>query len=377
MGASSWPSVEEVDNVRNVVAKMSGRDHKDVKFAVSPYRICPLGAHIDHQVFLRSKQFLGDVTFRCVTSIFVKVYNIDAEQYTGFELESYGIRSVNKNRRNSVNEEQISKETHEEPGWARYARGALYALQTRGHHLSPSPFFVLVLLLMLQGIIGYICGSEEHSSGLSSSAAVFLRSKQFLGDVTFRCVTSIFVKVYNIDAEQYTGFELESYGIRSVNKNRRNSVNEEQISKETHEEPGWARYARGALYALQTRGHHLSPSPFFVLVLLLMLQGIIGYICGSEEHSSGLSSSAALLDQQVGIAYLLALENANDKTMSPEDNVELDRVIENEYLNLKNGLLDQSAILLSKYGYLTCVDCKDQVTNLSYKLSIVNNFLQK
>ncbi|RZR74193.1 hypothetical protein BHM03_00033381, partial [Ensete ventricosum] len=33
-------------------------------------------------------------------------------------------------------------------------------------------------------------------------------------------------------------------------------------------------------------------------------------------------------------------------------------VIENEYLHLKNGILDQSAILLSKYGYLTWMDCK-------------------
>lgn len=29
--------------------------------------------------------------------------------------------------------------------------------------------------------------------------------------------------------------------------------------------------------------------------------------------------------EQVGIAYLLALERANDKTISPEDNIELDR----------------------------------------------------
>nr|XP_010913777.2 galacturonokinase [Elaeis guineensis] len=205
MGASSWPSAEEVDNVRNVVAKMSGRDHRDVKFVVSPYRICPLGAHIDHQ---------GGI----VTAMTINM----------------GI------------------------------------------------------------ILGFIPTDDGQ---------VFLHSKQFQGDVTF-------------------------------------SVNEEQISKETHQEPGWAHYARGALYALQKRGYHLS-------------KGIIGYICGSEEHSSGLSSSAA-----VGIAYLLALENANDKTISPEDNVELDRVIENEYLNLRNGILDQSAILLSKYGYLTCVDCK-------------------
>lgn len=36
------------------------------------------------------------------------------------------------------------------------------------------------------------------------------------------------------------------------------SVNEEHIPEETHEEPGWGRYARGALYALQRKGHHLS-----------------------------------------------------------------------------------------------------------------------
>lgn len=34
------------------------------------------------------------------------------------------------------------------------------------------------------------------------------------------------------------------------------------------------------------------------------------------------------------------------------------RLIENEYLGLKNGILDQSAILLSSYGCLTCMDCK-------------------
>lgn len=29
---------------------MSGRDIGDVRVVISPYRICPLGAHIDHQV---------------------------------------------------------------------------------------------------------------------------------------------------------------------------------------------------------------------------------------------------------------------------------------------------------------------------------------
>lgn len=36
--------------IREKVAEMSGRDSKEVRVVVSPYRICPLGAHIDHQV---------------------------------------------------------------------------------------------------------------------------------------------------------------------------------------------------------------------------------------------------------------------------------------------------------------------------------------
>jgi galactokinase len=67
---------------------------------------------------------------------------------------------------------------------------------------------------------------------------------------------------------------------------------------------------------------------------------------------SGLSSSAA-----VGIAYLLALEEANGLQMSPEANIGLDQAIENEYLGLRNGILDQSGILLSRKDHLTWIDC--------------------
>jgi galactokinase len=67
----------------------------------------------------------------------------------------------------------------------------------------------------------------------------------------------------------------------------------------------------------------------------------------------GLSSSAA-----VGIAYLLALEAANDLDPIPEQNIELDRFIENVYLGLRNGVLDQSMILLSEQNCLTYLDCQ-------------------
>uniref|UniRef100_A0A7C9F4F2 Galactokinase n=2 Tax=Opuntia streptacantha TaxID=393608 RepID=A0A7C9F4F2_OPUST len=197
MGACSWPSEAELKELRDMVAEMSGRTPQEVRVVVSPYRICPLGAHVDHQVVLRSAQFEGELRFR-----------VDETQHP----KNYGKENGTVNSNGSVKPEQ-------ECGWGRYARGALYALQSKGNVLN-------------QGIIGLISGSM----GLDSS---------------------------------------------------------------------------------------------------------------------GLSSSAA-----VGIAYLLALENANDMSVSPTENIEYDRLIENEYLGLSNGILDQSAILLSRRGCLTFMDCK-------------------
>lgn len=225
MGASSWPSVEELDGVKKVVAEMSGGDAGDVRVVVSPYRICPLGAHIDHQG--------GTVS----------------------------AMTINK---------------------------------------------------------GIILGFVP-----SGGAQVFLRSGQFEGDVKFR-----------VDEAQCPR------NARPVQEN---------VSLVIHEEMDWGCYARGALYALQKSGKKLT-------------MGIIGFICGSGGlDSSGLSSSAA-----VGIAYLLALESANNITACPTENIELDRLIENGFLGLKNGILDQSAILLSEHGCLTCMNCKTKEHCLIY-----------
>lgn len=102
--------------------------------------------------------------------------------------------------------------------------------------------------------------------------------------------------------------------------------------------PAWGRYAAGAAVALNRR----RP----------LARGIQGGIAG-EAPVGGLSSSAA-----VGVAYLLALEHANALEVTPEENIELDRIIENEYIGLKNGILDQSMILLSRKGALTAMDCR-------------------
>jgi galactokinase len=106
--------------------------------------------------------------------------------------------------------------------------------------------------------------------------------------------------------------------------------------------PDWGDYARGAAQALM-QSHPLQV-------------GMDAVVLGSMPIG-GLSSSAA-----VGIAYLLALEEVNGLTVSPAENIELDRYVENVYLGLKNGVLDQSVILLSDRDCLTYLDCSSMHT---------------
>jgi galactokinase len=100
----------------------------------------------------------------------------------------------------------------------------------------------------------------------------------------------------------------------------------------------WGNYVRGAVRALQ------QTYPLYA--------GIDALVEG-RMPIGGLSSSAA-----VGVAYLLALEVANGLHLSPEENIQHDRYIENVYLGLKNGILDQSIILMSDRDHLTFLDCR-------------------
>jgi galactokinase len=83
----------------------------------------------------------------------------------------------------------------------------------------------------------------------------------------------------------------------------------------------------------------------------------------------GLSSSAA-----VTIAYLLALEAINELPVSPQENVSLVRFTENEYIGLKNGILDQSVILFSDHNHLTLIDCQTMQIDNAPATSLANNF---
>ena len=103
----------------------------------------------------------------------------------------------------------------------------------------------------------------------------------------------------------------------------------------------WGRYAAGAVLALEDVGIPVE-------------RGIAGVVEG-ELPVGGLSSSAA-----VSIAYLLALEAVNGADIAPAQNIRLQQYIENVHIGLKNGILDQSVILLSERGRLLVLDCLDE-----------------
>jgi galactokinase len=112
--------------------------------------------------------------------------------------------------------------------------------------------------------------------------------------------------------------------------------------------PGdWGNYARGAALALRSE--------------YAIQTGIDGVIEGNLP-AGGISSSAA-----AGVAYLLALEEVNGLDISQQENVQLDRQIENGYIGLNNGILDQSVILLAERGRLLRLDCQSRThDSLSY-----------
>lgn len=124
------------------------------------------------------------------------------------------------------------------------------------------------------------------------------------------------VRLYSMN---YPGVaEFDIYGIKSPGRD------------------DWGRYAMGAAKALaEYRG---------------IGRGFTGALTGTLP-SAGLSSSASS-----GLAYLKALAYVNDLELGPEEYVELDRKIENDYLRLSNGILDQSSIVYGKKESLLYID---------------------
>lgn len=104
--------------------------------------------------------------------------------------------------------------------------------------------------------------------------------------------------------------------------------------------PGfWGTYIRGAVKSLQQD---------FVLK-----KGLNAVVSG-KLPIGGLSSSAA-----VTTAYLKALCHVNEIPVDEIDLIRYSNWVENQFIGLKNGILDQSANILSKNNHLMVMDCQN------------------
>lgn len=102
--------------------------------------------------------------------------------------------------------------------------------------------------------------------------------------------------------------------------------------------PGfWGNYIRGAVLSLKQ--DHVLKHGFYAII-------------SGKLPIGGLSSSAA-----VTTAYLMALCDVNNIKVSKTDLVQYSHWVETNFIGLKNGILDQSANILSQNGHLMVMDC--------------------
>jgi galactokinase/galacturonokinase len=111
-------------------------------------------------------------------------------------------------------------------------------------------------------------------------------------------------------------------------------------------QPGaWRNYAAGAVVALREK-HNVR-------------RGLAGTLRGALP-GGGLSSSASVI-----LAYLHALAVVNDLTLEDWEYVRLVQRVENGYLGLQNGILDQATIVFGRANTLLHIDTQQrQVTAL-------------
>ncbi len=134
------PELEQVARLIDRLKQDFGADPALIQVVKAPLRICPLGAHIDHQ--------LGVVTGLTIDQAILMAFAPTADGRVQIE-------SLNFSQPVSFNMRDVPP--YRKGDWGNYIRGAVLALQ-REHRLE-------------QGLVG-IVGGEMPIGGLSSSAAV-------------------------------------------------------------------------------------------------------------------------------------------------------------------------------------------------------------
>lgn len=104
-------------------------------------------------------------------------------------------------------------------------------------------------------------------------------------------------------------------------------------------ELGWLNYPAGVAWAMQDAGHQLV--------------GMEAMFTGDIPRGAGASSSAA-----VEVAFILAWETLSGLTLNGRQRAKLGQKVENSYLGLSSGIMDQFASLHGADGHLIMLDCR-------------------
>ncbi len=124
--------------------------------------------------------------------------------------------------------------------------------------------------------------------------------------------------------------QFQADGIRTIN------LDELSLS----ETDGFAKYIKGMVSKFQIENYDVS-------------QGLNIYIDGDLPTSAGLSSSASL---ELLIASILTVEN--DLDVLPLDRVFYSKYVENSYLGLSSGIMDQFAVAFGEAGTAVYLNTK-------------------
>lgn len=142
---ASWPDPRAARRLRDGVSEAFHVDKDKVKCVAAPYRVCPVGAHVDHQGGL------------------VSGFAIDQGVLLAF-FPSKEVNLISNNFKGAVwfslDKIPDARESEEEACWGDYARGAVLSLKKAGYPLN-------------RGITGMIEGQANmQGCGVSSSAAL-------------------------------------------------------------------------------------------------------------------------------------------------------------------------------------------------------------
>ena len=151
--------------------------------------------------------------------------------------------------------------------------------------------------------------------------------------------------------------------IKSLNFNEISKFYIDEIPEKTSK---WDDLLKGCVYILRKK--------------FKIKYGIDGEIYG-QLPSGGIASSAS-----TGLSYLIALEYVNQIKISEIENIFLFKEVENNYLGVKSGILDQSTILLSNNdkNSILFLDCKTNEyknikseKNINYSICMVYSGIEK